>query len=230
MLIPDQPGTTYPHLLVQVGKEGTIDLVNRDNMGHLHSGSDSQIVQTIPYAIGGIWGSPAFWNNTVYFGGSYDRLKAFSFDSHQEKLSYGSESPESFNFPGSHPVHLVQRHQQWDRLDHPERHLWRRQRRIARLRCHQPGQRALQLRAESGPRSRRTGGEVHGPDHCGWTRLRRSGEPGCDVSGDRAVGGDGESGLSVTANRVKSTCHHSEPFPTRMFCGLGFAAQSRRDP
>ncbi len=103
MLLPDQPGTTYPHLLVQVGKEGTIDLINRDNMGHFHSGSDSQIVQTIPFAIGGIWGSPAFWNNTVYFGGQYDRLKAYSFDPHQEKLSYASESPESFNFPGSTP-------------------------------------------------------------------------------------------------------------------------------
>ena len=99
----DQPGTTYPHLLVQVGKEGTIDLVNRDNMGHWHSGSDSQIVQTIPYAIGGIWGAPAFWNNTAYFGGSYDRLKAFTFDPHAEKLSYSSESPEYFNFPGSTP-------------------------------------------------------------------------------------------------------------------------------
>jgi hypothetical protein len=103
MLLPDQPGTTYPHLLVQVGKEGTIDLVNRDNMGHWHSGSDSQIVQTIPYAIGGIWGAPAFWNNTAYFGGSYDRLKAFTFDPHAEKLSYSSESPEYFNFPGSTP-------------------------------------------------------------------------------------------------------------------------------
>jgi hypothetical protein len=103
MLIPDQPGTTYPHLLVQVGKEGTIDLVNRDNMGHWHSGSDSQIVQTLPYAIGGIWGSPAFWNNTVYFGGQYDHLKAYSFDSHQEKLAYASESPQAFNFPGSTP-------------------------------------------------------------------------------------------------------------------------------
>ncbi len=103
MLLPDQPGTTYPHLLVQVGKEGTIDLLNRDNMGHFHAGSDSQIVQTLPYAIGGIWGAPAFWNSTVYFGGSYDRLRAFAFDSHTEKLSNGSESPESFNFPGSTP-------------------------------------------------------------------------------------------------------------------------------
>ena len=43
MLIPDQPGTTYPHLLVQVGKEGTIDLVNRDNMGHWHSGAIARL-------------------------------------------------------------------------------------------------------------------------------------------------------------------------------------------
>jgi hypothetical protein len=103
LLIPDHPGTTYPHLLVQVGKEGTIDLVNRDNMGHFHSGSDSQIVQTMPYAIGGIWGSPAFWNNTAYFGGSYDHLKAFAFDPVSEKLAFGSESPDFFNFPGSTP-------------------------------------------------------------------------------------------------------------------------------
>jgi hypothetical protein len=105
MLLPDQPGTTYPHLLIIVGKEGTIDLVNRDNMGHFHSGSDNQIVQTLPYAIGGVWGAPAFWNNTAYFGGSYDHLKAFAFDPHAQKLSSGftSASPESFAFPGSTP-------------------------------------------------------------------------------------------------------------------------------
>ena len=89
MLLPDQPGTPYPHLLIQVGKEGTIDLVNRDNMGHFHSGSDSQIVQTLRYAIGGIWGSPAFWNNTAYFGGAYDHLRAFAFDPQAQRLSPG---------------------------------------------------------------------------------------------------------------------------------------------
>ena len=105
LLLPDQPGTPYPHLLIQVGKEGTIDLVNRDNMGHFHAGNDSQIVQTIPYAIGGIWGAPAFWNNTAYFGGSNDHLRAFAFDPHAQQLSTGSTSasPEYFNFPGSTP-------------------------------------------------------------------------------------------------------------------------------
>ncbi len=103
ILLPDQPGTTYPHLLIQVGKEGTIDLVNRDNMGHFHSGNDSQIVQTIPFAIGSLFGSPATWNNMVYFGGSYDVLRSFSFDPNAERLSRGPTSPASFNFPGSTP-------------------------------------------------------------------------------------------------------------------------------
>jgi PQQ enzyme repeat len=105
LLLPDQPGTKYPHLLLQAGKEGTIDLVSRDNMGHFHSGNDSQIVQTLPYAIGGIWGAPAFWNNNAYFGGQWDFLKAFSFDPNAQllSLSYTSRSPESSHYPGPTP-------------------------------------------------------------------------------------------------------------------------------
>jgi hypothetical protein len=105
VLLPDQPGKTYPHLLVQAGKEGTIDLVNRDNMGHFHPGNDSQIVQTIPYAVGGIFGAPAFWNNNVYFGGVGDYLKAFSFDPNAQQLSvnYTSRSSWYYAFPGPTP-------------------------------------------------------------------------------------------------------------------------------
>ena len=43
LLLPDQPGAPYPHLLVQVGKEGTIDLVNRDNMGHFNPAGDTRL-------------------------------------------------------------------------------------------------------------------------------------------------------------------------------------------
>jgi outer membrane protein assembly factor BamB len=105
-LLPDQPGTTYPHLLVQVGKEGTIDLVNRDNMGQFHPGNDDQIVQTLPFIIGGVWGGPAFWNNNAYFGGQYDQLKAFAFDPQTQLLSTvpTSETPEAFSFPGPTPA------------------------------------------------------------------------------------------------------------------------------
>src|SRR5271157_2558722 len=105
VLLPDQPGTKYPHLLVQAGKEGTIDLVNRDNMGRFHSGNDSQIVQTLPFIIGGVWGAPAFWNNNAYFGGQSDYLKAFAFDPNAQQLSasYTSKSPEHYGYPGPTP-------------------------------------------------------------------------------------------------------------------------------
>jgi hypothetical protein len=105
VLLPDQPGTTHPHLLMQVGKEGTIDLIDRDNMGHFHAGNDSQIVQTLPFAIGGIWGGNAFWNNFAYFGGQDDHLKAYTFDPSGQKLSTSptSTSSISYGYPGPTP-------------------------------------------------------------------------------------------------------------------------------
>jgi hypothetical protein len=105
LLLPDQPGSHYPHLLVQVGKEGTIDLINRDNMGHWHNLNDDQIVQTLPFATGGVWGAPAFWNNTAYFGAQFDYLKAFTFNPQTQLLSTAptSQSAEEFHFPGPTP-------------------------------------------------------------------------------------------------------------------------------
>ncbi|MFZ0314732.1 MAG: hypothetical protein WAL85_18645 [Candidatus Korobacteraceae bacterium] len=105
VLLPNQSGS-YPHLLLQAGKEGTIDLINRDNMGHFHSGDDDQIVQTLPAIIGGEFGGPAFWNNNAYFGGILDHLKAFAFNPQTELLSTAptSQSPEQFNFPGPTPA------------------------------------------------------------------------------------------------------------------------------
>ena len=106
LLLPDQPGSQHPHLLLQVGKEGTIDLVDRDDMGHFNPNNDNQIVQTLPYAIGPMWGSPAFWNSSVYFGGTSDHLKAWGFNPRTQRLTtnHTSESSESFNYPGPTPA------------------------------------------------------------------------------------------------------------------------------
>ncbi|HUI84718.1 MAG TPA: pyrrolo-quinoline quinone [Candidatus Binatia bacterium] len=106
VLLPDQPGAPYPHLLLQAGKEGTIDLIDRDDMGHWHAGNDSQIVETLPYAIGPLFAAPAFWNNTAYFGGTEDFLKAYSFNPQTQLMSTAptSQSPEVFGYPGPAPV------------------------------------------------------------------------------------------------------------------------------
>ncbi len=102
LLLPDQPGATYPHLLVQVGKEGTIQLVDRDNMGHFNPAGDTQIVQTLPFIIEGIFGAPTMWNNNLYFGGWLAPLKAFYYDpvGQQIQEQYTSKTREGFYYPG----------------------------------------------------------------------------------------------------------------------------------
>jgi hypothetical protein len=105
LLLPDQPGAPYPHLLVQAGKEGTIDLVNRDNMGHFNPAGDTQIVQTLPYIIGDVFGGPAMWNNNLYFGSLEHQMEAFYYDpvAQQIQPNYTSATPEYFAFPSPTP-------------------------------------------------------------------------------------------------------------------------------
>jgi hypothetical protein len=82
VLLLDQPGS-FPHLLIAAAKTGTIFVVNRDNMGHFHSGNDSQIVQSLvgilPHGMAeeGNYSAPAFFNGYVYFAAVNDSLKAF---------------------------------------------------------------------------------------------------------------------------------------------------------
>ena len=79
LLLPDSAGTpAHPHLLVSGSKEGRIYVLDRDKMGHFQPGSDSQIVQSLPAAVGPVFGIPVYFNNTVYFAGKNDVVKAFS--------------------------------------------------------------------------------------------------------------------------------------------------------
>ena len=103
VLLPDQTAGSLPqHLLAEVGKEGVVYLIDRDNMGHFQANNNNQIVQSFNGS--GLWGSPAFWQNGLYFAGAGDNLKQFTFD-----ISTGlfnptpSQSMEVFNYPGASP-------------------------------------------------------------------------------------------------------------------------------
>ena len=101
-LLPDSVGSAaHPHLLAAAGKEGRIYLIDRDNMGHFHAGSDSQIIQSIAGAIGAEFGVPAYFNNTLYFLGSGDVLKAFRITNAVMSTSPISQGPTAFGFPGA---------------------------------------------------------------------------------------------------------------------------------
>jgi hypothetical protein len=75
MLLPDQPHAPA-HLALIGGKAPTLYLVNCDRMGHFQSGGDSQAVQTTAIK-GGIYGSTAYWNHTVYALADSDSLRAY---------------------------------------------------------------------------------------------------------------------------------------------------------
>lgn len=111
LLLPDQ-SVTPTHLLVSAGKEGTIYLLNRDDMGQFDpdTGSkDSQIVQRVPSALGGgLFGAPAYYAGKVYFAPAGDTLKAFDlvnglFDPAAAPAP-SAQAPTSFGFPGASPA------------------------------------------------------------------------------------------------------------------------------
>ncbi len=102
LLLPDQPGD-HPHELLAAGKEGSIYVVDRDQMGHFNPVDNSQIVQNLTGQVRGIFAVPAYWNKNVYFAGANDTLKAFSLNGGQLSSTPTSQSSSSLGFPGATP-------------------------------------------------------------------------------------------------------------------------------
>jgi uncharacterized protein YjdB len=115
LLLPDQPGGVT-HELVEAGKEGTIYLINRDQMtaGNLHycqttcgtypRGKDTQITEEIQGQISGLRSTPTYFNDAVYFCGAGDNLKEFPLSNGLLATSPSETSGHGFNFPGCTPV------------------------------------------------------------------------------------------------------------------------------
>ena len=102
LLLPDQPGA-HVHELVQAGKEGTIYVVDRDNMGHYNPNNNSQIVQSITGQLHDVLSAPAYWNGTVYLGGIQDFLKAFSLTNGRLSSTPTSQTQVTFTYLGPSP-------------------------------------------------------------------------------------------------------------------------------
>ncbi|HUI55969.1 MAG TPA: hypothetical protein VLY04_13430 [Bryobacteraceae bacterium] len=104
-LLADAAGSVaHPHLMVGAGKEGRVYLLDRDAPGKLQPGSDSQIVQSLAGAIGGLFGNPAYFNQAVYLCGSGDNLKLFPISNAQLAAAPASQSARQFGFPGCVPT------------------------------------------------------------------------------------------------------------------------------
>jgi len=105
VLFPNQTGSGPQHLLTEVGKEGVVYLIDRDNMGEYNQNNNSQIVQSFNGPAYGQWGVPALWHNNLYTGGQYDHVRQFSFNPTTElfNTSVASQTPQAFGYPGTSP-------------------------------------------------------------------------------------------------------------------------------
>ena len=101
VLLVDQPGN-FPHEMILAAKTGTIYVINRDNMGHFHGGSDSQIIQSLPGILPhgqsetGNYSAPAFFNGSIYFAAVNDTLKAFQISNGLVSNAITSQSLEVY--------------------------------------------------------------------------------------------------------------------------------------
>ncbi|MDO8704570.1 MAG: hypothetical protein Q7J84_06415 [Sulfuricaulis sp.] len=109
LLLPDR-SAGLPHLMVSLGKQGIAYLLNRDNLGKFQVDSDSQIVQSFDWGTGGlcgvgrciIFGTPAYFENTVYMAAVKDTLRAYTLSN--GKLALSGQSTNTFQWPGATPV------------------------------------------------------------------------------------------------------------------------------
>ncbi len=104
LLLPDQTDSNgQVHLLaVGAGKDGSIYIVDRNNMGKFNSVSNN-IYQQLPGALNGVWGAPAWFNGTIYYGAQGDVLKAFPLANARAQTTPASESTATFAYPGATP-------------------------------------------------------------------------------------------------------------------------------
>jgi hypothetical protein len=105
MLLPDETDAsgTVRHLAVGAGKDANIYVVDTSNMGKFNSGGNT-IYQELGGALSGQeFAMPAYWNNTVYYGGVGDSIRAYPITQAKLATSPGSKTAHQFPYPGATP-------------------------------------------------------------------------------------------------------------------------------
>jgi hypothetical protein len=106
LLLPDvtDANGVVRHLMVGAGKDNNLYVVNRDSMGKFNAATNN-IWQELPGVLaGGIWSTPAWFNNTLYYGPFNGHVLAFSLANARFSATPSSSSPTAFPYPGTSPT------------------------------------------------------------------------------------------------------------------------------
>ncbi|MDB6066991.1 MAG: hypothetical protein JWR26_3199, partial [Pedosphaera sp.] len=107
IVLPDSAGSVaHPHLLVAAGKGGRIYLIDRDNMGKFNATADTNVVQVLQNGLSaggqnGSYATPAFFNNTLYYIGMNDTLRAFPMSGGLISTAAPTQGPNTYGDKGS---------------------------------------------------------------------------------------------------------------------------------
>jgi hypothetical protein len=102
--------STYPHLLVSIGKEGRLFLLNRDSLGGRGQGTNGGDLILGQTTLSGVWGHPAVWGGDggyVYVDESKGHLVALSYGltgTGKPALHTAGNSQETFGYTSGSPV------------------------------------------------------------------------------------------------------------------------------
>ena len=103
LLLPEQASGPL-HLAFTGGKEGTLYLIDADNMGHYNSTDNSQIVQSVMGEVPSVFSTPAYFNGTIYLNAEGDNLKAYTLSNGQLSTSPTMQTNTFFDYPGVTPA------------------------------------------------------------------------------------------------------------------------------
>ena len=90
------------HLVVGAGKDSRIYLLDTADMGKFHTNTNAVYQQVNGAITGGVWGMPAYFNGTLYYGAVGDRIKAFPFQN-ARLGARSSQTASTFVYPGATP-------------------------------------------------------------------------------------------------------------------------------
>jgi hypothetical protein len=109
--LPDSFGTpSHPHLLIQVGKDGRVFLLDRDDLGGTGQGTGGSDAYLSAVQLKGVWGHPAVWSGDggyVYIDENSGNLRALRVlpDARGVPiLSVVGASPQTFGYTSGSPI------------------------------------------------------------------------------------------------------------------------------
>jgi len=100
--IKDSSGVSW-NLAAGAGKDSNLYLVNRTSMGKFNSGSNKIYQELIGVLPGGIYSSPAYFHERLYYGPVDQPILAFQFKNAKLLTSPVAQTTNTFGYPGATP-------------------------------------------------------------------------------------------------------------------------------